>query len=51
MHDGFASADDRATFIAARVAYIGAYLADRATLRSLIWVIGLGLSITLLALG
>jgi len=38
-------------FIAARLLYTWAYLANRATLRSLIWVIGLGLSITLLALG
>lgn len=40
--DGLAMA-----FIAARVAYIGAYLADRANLRSLLWVLGLGCCIAL----
>ncbi len=34
-------------FIAVRVAYIACYLADRATLRSFVWMIGLGLSIAL----
>lgn len=38
-------------FIAARLLYTWAYLADRATLRSLIWAVGLALSIALLALG
>lgn len=38
-------------FIAARIAYIWAYLADRATLRSLIWAVGLAVSIALLAMG
>jgi uncharacterized MAPEG superfamily protein len=37
-------------FIAARLLYTWAYLANRATLRSLIWSIGLALSIALLAL-
>ena len=34
-------------FIVARIAYTVAYLADRATLRSLIWVIGVGCVVTL----
>lgn len=34
-------------FVAARLGYIGAYLADRHLLRSLLWVIGLGASIAL----
>lgn len=34
-------------FVAARIGYIGAYLADRATLRSVLWVVGLGTSIAL----
>lgn len=34
-------------FVAARIAYIGCYLADRASLRSLVWLVGLGLSIAL----
>ena len=38
-------------FIAARIAYTWAYLADKATLRSLIWAVGLAVSIALLALG
>jgi len=38
-------------FIAARIAYIWAYLADKATLRSLIWAVGLAVSIALLAMG
>lgn len=38
-------------FIAARIAYTWAYLADKATLRSLIWAVGLAVSITLLAMG
>ena len=29
-------------FVAARLGYIGAYLADQASLRSILWVIGLG---------
>ena len=35
------------TFIAARVVYVGFYLADKATLRSLAWAIGVGCSIAL----
>lgn len=38
-------------FIAARIAYTWAYLADKATLRSLIWAVGLAVSIALLAMG
>ena len=34
-------------FLAARIGYIGAYLADRAPLRSLLWVVGVGASIAL----
>lgn len=34
-------------FVAARVGYIGAYLADRATLRSILWFVGLGACIAL----
>jgi len=40
-----------AGFIAARLAYIGCYLGDRATLRSLVWLVGLGLSIALFIVG
>lgn len=35
------------TFVVARVGYIAAYVADRATLRSLLWVVALGASIAL----
>lgn len=38
-------------FVAARLAYVAAYLANKATLRSAIWTVGLGCSIALLALG
>lgn len=38
-------------FVLARVAYVAAYLWNKATLRSAIWTIGLGFSIALLALG
>jgi uncharacterized MAPEG superfamily protein len=34
-------------FLAARLGYIGAYLADLATLRSLLWVVGIGASVAL----
>jgi len=34
-------------FVAARIAYIGAYVGDRATLRSLLWGVGLVASIAL----
>jgi uncharacterized MAPEG superfamily protein len=34
-------------FVAARIAYIGAYVGDRATLRSLVWGVGLAASIAL----
>lgn len=38
-------------FVAARIAYIWAYLTNRATLRSLIWALGMALSIALLVMG
>lgn len=38
-------------FVAARIAYIWAYLTNRATLRSLIWAIGMAISVALLAMG
>lgn len=38
-------------FVVTRIAYIGAYLADLATLRSLIWMLGLGLCIALYIAG
>ena len=34
-------------FVLARLGYIACYVADQATLRSLLWVIGLGASIAL----
>ncbi|MFT7722041.1 MAG: MAPEG family protein [Roseateles sp.] len=34
-------------FVAARLAYVGLYVADRATLRSLVWTAGLGASVAL----
>jgi len=40
--DGFAVA-----FLAARVGYIGAYLADRANLRSVLWALGFGCCIAM----
>jgi len=38
-------------FVAARIGYIGAYLADLAALRSTLWVLGLGASIAFYFLG
>ena len=38
-------------FIAARVAYIACYVADRASLRSLVWLVGLGASFGLFFAG
>lgn len=38
-------------FVGIRIAYVGAYLANQGTLRTLIWTAGLGVSITLLAMG
>jgi uncharacterized MAPEG superfamily protein len=38
-------------FLAARVAYIGAYLADRANLRSVLWVLGLACCIAMFFTG
>ena len=34
-------------FIVARLAYVACYLADQASLRSVVWMVGLGLSIAL----
>ena len=38
-------------FVVARLGYIGAYLADRDLLRSLLWAIGLGACIALFFVG
>ena len=38
-------------FIAVRLAFIGAYLADKASLRTLIWVTGVALSVALFFIG
>ena len=38
-------------FVAARIGYIGAYLADLASLRSTLWVVALGASIAFYFLG
>jgi len=38
-------------FVAARIGYIGAYLADLAALRSTLWVVGLGVCIAFYFLG
>jgi uncharacterized MAPEG superfamily protein len=38
-------------FVVARIGYIGAYLADQATLRSALWVVGLGACIALYFMG
>jgi uncharacterized MAPEG superfamily protein len=38
-------------FVAARIGYVGAYLADLAALRSTLWVVGLGACIALYFLG
>lgn len=37
-------------FVVARLAYLWLYLNDKATARSLVWLVGLGASVTLLAL-
>lgn len=37
-------------FVALRMAYIWCYVIDRATLRSLVWIAGLGLTVTLFVL-
>ncbi|MBS0457311.1 MAG: MAPEG family protein [Proteobacteria bacterium] len=39
------------TFVAARIGFIAAYLADRASLRSALWTLGLGASIALFFVG
>ena len=38
-------------FVLLRVGYVGAYLADRASLRSLLWVLALGCSVALFFVG
>ena len=38
-------------FIAVRLAFIGAYLADKASLRSLIWATGVAISVALFFIG
>ena len=38
-------------FVAARVAFIGAYLGDQATLRSVLWIVALGAAIALFFVG
>ena len=38
-------------FVAARVSYITAYVADKATLRSIVWVVGLAASVALYFIG
>ena len=38
-------------FIAARLAFIGAYLADKASLRSLVWLAGVVISVALFFIG
>lgn len=38
-------------FLAARVGYIAAYVADRPNLRSVLWVVGLGASVALYFVG
>jgi uncharacterized MAPEG superfamily protein len=38
-------------FVAARVAYLGCYLADLATLRTLVWMIGFGCTLAIFRAG
>ena len=38
-------------FVVARLGYIAAYVADRATLRSMLWTVGLGASLALFFVG
>jgi uncharacterized MAPEG superfamily protein len=38
-------------FVAARLAYVGLYVADQASLRSLAWVVGIGASAALFFIG
>ena len=40
-----------AVFVAVRVGYVGAYLTDRASLRSLLWLGGIGVSVALFFVG
>jgi uncharacterized MAPEG superfamily protein len=38
-------------FVAARVGYVAAYLADKAMLRSTLWLVGIGVSVALFFIG
>lgn len=38
-------------FIAARIAYIGCYVADKATLRSLVWFVGIACTVAIFVAG
>ena len=38
-------------FVAARVAYLGCYLADLATLRTLVWMVGFGCTLAIFLAG
>lgn len=49
-HQGWLNAF-AALFIAARIGYVACYLADLATLRTLVWSLGLALSIAIFLLG
>jgi uncharacterized MAPEG superfamily protein len=40
-----------ALFVLARIAYVFCYLADLATLRSVVWVVGFGLTVAIFLLG
>ena len=39
------------SFVGIRIAYVAAYLANQGSLRTLIWMVGLGLCVALLAMG
>jgi uncharacterized MAPEG superfamily protein len=49
--DGDAIARVAIIFFAARLAYLGCYLANLATLRSLVWLVGFGSCICLIVMG
>lgn len=49
--DGAVVAKIATIFIVARVVYIGLYLANLATLRSLVWLVGFGSCICLIVMG
>jgi uncharacterized MAPEG superfamily protein len=40
-----------ALFIVARIGYVACYLMDLATLRTLVWILGLGLTVAIFLLG